>query len=61
MVRPTRRTWCDLALAAVLEQAAALSALREKVVNGASTSTDDINRDLYTILAPKNKARSERS
>ena len=52
-------TRCDLALAAVLEQATALSALREKVANGASTSTDDINRDLYTILAPKNKARSE--
>ena len=43
------RTWCDLALAAVLEQAVALSALREKVANGASTSTDDINRDLYNF------------
>ena len=53
------RTQCDHALEAVLEQAASLSVLCEKVVNGASTSTDDINCDMYTILAPKHKIKHD--
>lgn len=46
----------DLALETILEQAAALGALHEKVVKGAQLA--DIYHDLYTVLAPTQKAES---
>jgi hypothetical protein len=47
----------NVAIEATLKQAAALGVLREKIAKGAQI--DEINHDLFAILSPKRKARSE--
>lgn len=53
----TERAQLETAIAAALEQAAALSKLREKFANGAELN--DIKSDLNGILYPRQKERSE--